>query len=131
MTAEIVIQKLMCIGYRVQTDGDDIILKADLDPDPVLAIPLIAELKQCKTEAVSLLKRRIVEWPADVKNLIDQFLISPTPESPFQLNRHTTVIDAGKFYSALRRDIEAGPKGPRARTGAIQCDLRDLQDKLH
>lgn len=131
MNAGVIIQKLKSIGYQVQTDGQDILLKADRDPDPVLVTPLLAELRQCKAEVVSLLKSRCTVWPADVKALLDWFIISPTQEAPFQLNRHTRVIDADLFYDALRQDIEAGPRGPRAKYGALQSDLRDLCDKLH
>lgn len=135
MTADIVIQKLKSIGYQVQTDGQDILLKADRDLDPEVAAPLLSELRRCKADAVTLLQRDRVtphtEWSAEVQALIDKFLSSPSPEAPFLLNGHTRVVDADLFYITLRRDIEAGPNGPRARYGAVQCDLRDLQDKLH
>jgi hypothetical protein len=135
MNADMVIQKLMSIGYQVQTDGHDILLKADRDPDPDVATLLFSELRRCKAEAVTLLQRdkdtRRAEWPAEVKALIDRFIISTVPESPFQLNAHTHVIDADLFYATLRRDIETGPNGPRARYGALQCDLMDLRDMIH
>lgn len=130
MTADIIIQKLISIGYQVRTDGRDILLKADRDPDPVLVTPLLAELRQCKAEAVCLLQGRRAEWPIEVKNLIDQFLISPIPEAPFQLNSCVKVINTDLFYDALRQDIKAGLRGPRARTGALQCDLIDLKRTL-
>jgi hypothetical protein len=141
MTAEMVMQKLKSIGYQIRTDGQDILLSADHDPDPELATILLSDLKQCKAEAVRLLQmgtnatsndmvrsgsRRSAAWPPDVKSLIDWFLISTTPEAPFHLNSCTRVINSEVFYAALRREIEAGPRGTRARYGALQSDLRDL-----
>ena len=55
MTADIVIQKLMSIGYQVQTDGQDILLKADRDPDPVLVTPLLAELRRWRRILATLI----------------------------------------------------------------------------
>jgi len=112
---------LKSIGYQIRTDGQDILLTADRDPDPAIATVLLSELKRCKTEAV-----HILSWTAEEKTLIDGFLISPTQEAPFQLNACTRVINSDVFYAALRREIEAGPRGVRARYGALQADLRDL-----
>ena len=125
MNADMVIQKLKSIGYQIRMDGREILLTADCDPDPAIATVLLLELKRCKPEAV-----RILNWTADEKTLIDQFLISPTHEAPFNLNACTRVINSEVFYAALRRDIEAGPRGTRARYGALQCDLQDLHN-LH
>jgi hypothetical protein len=135
MNALTVIRKLQAIGCHLKVDGDDILLTADKPPDADVATLLLGELKRCKAEAVTLLQRdkvtRRAEWPAEVKALIDRFIISPPPEAPFRLNGHTRVIDADLFYTTLRQDIEAGPNGPRARYGAVQCDLRDLKTILH
>lgn len=131
MTADIVIQKLMSIGYQVQTDGKDILLKADRDPDPVLVTPLLAELRQCKAEAVSLLKSKCAAWPADVKALLDWFIILPTHDAPFHLEPHRHIVGPAKFFESLRREIETGPRGPRARMGTLQSDLRKLKAHLN
>jgi hypothetical protein len=131
MNAEAVIQKLKSIGYQIRTDGQDILLSADHDPDPEQATILLADLKQCKAEAVRLLQGKSEAWPAEIKTLIDWFLISPTPEAPFQLNSCTRVVNSELFYAVLRREIESGPRGTRARHGALQNDLRDLQAKLN
>jgi hypothetical protein len=126
MKAEVVIQKLKSIGYHVRTDGRDILLSADHDPDPEMATSLLAELKRCKVEAISILKDKAEVWPAETRTLIERFLISPIQEAPFHLNRHTLVINSEVFYAALRREIENGPRGARARYGTLQGDLRDL-----
>lgn len=126
MNAQLVIEKLKAIGYAIRTDGRDIILSAEKDPDRGQAEALLADLKRCKAEAVRLLQG----WPAEARTLIDRFLISPTQEAPFQLNPCTRVINSDVFYACLRREIESGPRGARARHGALQGDLRDLQAKL-
>jgi len=70
-------------------------------------------------------------WPPEVQSLVDWFMKLKPPETPFYLEDHREIIDPKKFFSSLRRDIEAGPSKPRARTGALQSDLRNLRDKLH
>jgi hypothetical protein len=126
MSASTVIEKLRSIGYQIRIDGDDILLTADVEPPAELAMSLLAELKKCKQEAVALPQSKDAAWPAEVQTLIEWFRTAPTQEAPFHTNGHTKVIDAGLFYKALRRDILAGPRGPRARTGALQDDLREL-----
>ena len=126
MNAQLVIEKLKAIGYQVRTDGKDILLTAENDPPAEQAAALLADLKRCKAEAVRLLQG----WPAETRTLIERFIISPIPQAPFQLNPCTRVINAEMFYAVLRREIEAGPRGARARYGALQADLADLA-KLH
>ena len=126
MTAHLVIEKLKSIGYQVRTDGRDILLSADRDPDPELATALLTELRHCKAEAVRLLQSKSEAWPAEVKTLVDWFLTATTQEAPFQLNSCTRVINSELFYAALRREIERGPSGARARYGTLQGDLVDL-----
>ena len=122
MNAQVVLEKLRSIGYQIRTDGKDVILTAEKDPDHEQAAVLLAELRSCKQEAVQLLQG----WTPDERTLLDWFRSAPIPEAPFQLNGHTHVINADAFYAVLRREIEAGPGGARARYGTLQGDLRDL-----
>lgn len=46
--------------------------------------------------------------------------------SPFKLNPWTTITDPASWLEGLRHDIAAGTLGARARTGALQEDLRFL-----
>jgi len=124
MKTEMVLEKLRSIGYQIRVDGDDILLTADRDPDdPALVNTLLAELKRCKADAVRLLN---MAWPAEMKTLLEWFSMSPAKEAPFQLSAHVRVLNAELFYDTLRRDIERGPRGPRARTGALRDDLKYL-----
>ena len=65
------------------------------------------------------------KWDAEAEALIKRFrTLKPLPES-FELRPGSTVIDPVKFHASLEGDIQSGPRGPRARTGAILGDLRD------
>lgn len=65
------------------------------------------------------------KWDAEAEALIKRFrTLRPLGET-FELRPGSTVIDPVKFHASLEGDIQAGPRGPRARTGAIFGDLRD------
>lgn len=48
------------------------------------------------------------------------------PEVPFELMQAQIVVGKEKFLESLQRDIKRGPKGPRARFGALQADVKAL-----
>jgi hypothetical protein len=145
MTAEVVIQKLRSIGYQIRTDGQDILLTSDRDPpDPELATRLLTELKKYKAEAVSILKgsTALTEkpqpeanmrafWPLDDQSLIDWFSTLEPPTEPFYLESHRHIVAPSKFFASLQREIQTGPRGPRARMGTLQWDLRKLKAYLN
>lgn len=68
-------------------------------------------------------------WDQETEDNIKMFTIlylaERLPKPPFKLNTWTTV-NGPKFFEGLLADIKAGPGGPRARTGAIQEDLKQL-----
>ncbi len=53
-------------------------------------------------------------------------LYEAVPSKPFQLDQARFVADPVLFLVRLYRDVQVGPRGPRARTGALQEDLRLL-----
>ena len=53
-------------------------------------------------------------------------LYAAVPSEPFQLDQARFVADPVSFLVRLYQDVQAGPLGPRARTGALQEDLRLL-----
>jgi hypothetical protein len=63
-------------------------------------------------------ERELVEWISS----------AALPADPFVLDAARTVGDPATFFTTLRRDVEQGPGGPRARTGALQADLRLLKE---
>ncbi len=68
------------------------------------------------------------EWNETMKELIGWFEAASLPEEPFSINSYEHILQPATYYIALRRDIEAGPSGPRARFGALQGDLQRLRD---
>lgn len=70
-------------------------------------------------------------WPPEVQVLMDWFMKLEPPETPFYLEPHLHIIDPVKFFSSFRREIQTGPKGPRARMGTLQSDLRMLKACLN
>jgi len=134
---------LVAIGYEIILQGETIRLKYQKpDTPPKSARWLIDELKKYKAEVLIILKMRNVStqteksqtpanvnavWPPKVQSLIDWFIKLEPPAEPFYLQPHMRVIDPHKFFAKLRREIESGPSGPWARTGALQSDLQKLK----
>jgi hypothetical protein len=138
---------LAIVGYEIALEGDHLKLryrKSGCPPDTVK--PLIDELRKYKAEVVNILKMGSPDapaqksepqsnvkaaWPPDVQSLVDWFMIQGAPAEPFLLEPHLRVVDPGKFFESLQREIETGPRGPRARLGALQWDLWKLKAYLN
>lgn len=134
---------LTTIGYEIFLEEDHVKLryrKSGSPPDTVK--PLIDELRKCKAEVVNILKMGCLivpteesqppaqvnaEWPPEIQSLVDWFLTLDPPTEPFYLENHLHVVDPVKCFESLRQEIETGPRGPRARLGALQWDLRKLK----
>lgn len=67
------------------------------------------------------------EWNREMQDLIEWYMAIPKPTGSFYLERHQHVVDTGKFFESLKLEIQTGPTGPRARTGALQSDLQRLK----
>jgi hypothetical protein len=67
------------------------------------------------------------EWPAAVAAVIDWFQAARLP-ARFVLRDcpKTVVVDGPVWQAAVIRDSSAGPRGPRARYGAVQRDWADV-----
>jgi hypothetical protein len=68
-------------------------------------------------------------WSQEMTDLITWFTAAAgqLPQEPFALSPCAMVDDPARFYVALNVDITTGPAGARARTGALQQDLRRLR----
>lgn len=64
-------------------------------------------------------------WDPAVEALIAGFRKLAPAEKGFLLRDGAEVIDPVKFHQALELEIAGGPKGARARTGALRGDLED------
>lgn len=68
-------------------------------------------------------------WPPEIQLLIGWFLkLEPREIAPFYLEPHLHVTDPVKFCAALRREVLAGPTGPRGKHGALLEDVRKLKE---
>ncbi len=66
-------------------------------------------------------------WDGEIAGLVRWFLTIHPPTEPFELSRGVTVIKPALWWTVMRRELVLGPQGtPRARTGALQQDLRRL-----
>lgn len=70
-------------------------------------------------------------WPPEVQSLVDWFTALEQPTEPFCLEAHRHIEEPVKFFSAIGREIESGPGGPRVKTGALQYDLQKLKVYLN
>jgi len=66
-------------------------------------------------------------WGEAMAGLIQWFANASLPEDSFSICDHEHILNPEKYYSTLRRDIDQGPSGPRARTGALRGDLQRLK----
>ena len=65
-------------------------------------------------------------WGPETGVHVLYLLYEAVPSEPFQLDQARFVRDPFTFLVRLYRDVQVGPQGPRARTGALQDDLRLL-----
>jgi len=61
---------------------------------------------------------------------LQYLLYEAVPSEPFQLDQARFVSDPVSFLVRLYRDVQVGPEGPRARTRALQEDLRLLYTSI-
>jgi hypothetical protein len=138
---------LVVIGYEIFLEGNNIRYRYHKPGNPPdMVKPLIDELRRCKAEAVNILKMGNtftqdemsqpranvkVAWPPEVQSLVDWFLTLDQTKEPFHLEPHRRIVDPAKFFQSLRCEIQTGPRGPRAKMGALQCDLRKLKAYLN
>lgn len=67
-------------------------------------------------------------WDAETVSNIRWFRSAKLPAEGFALNSGLTVVNPELFRKGLEMDIEQGPRGIRARFGAVQGDLRRLRE---
>ena len=63
---------------------------------------------------------------SDARERALYLLYEAVPTEPFQLDQVRFVRNPVSFLVRLYQDVQVGPQGPRARTGALQEDLRLL-----
>ncbi len=118
MVAVTLLQEAEAAGLTVRVDGDRLVVRG-----PKSAADIAERLLDRKAEVIEALA---AEWDAEMLTLIRWFLGTHPPSAPFELSRGVTVLKPALWWTSLRRDLAAGPRGPRARYVALQQDLRRL-----
>jgi hypothetical protein len=77
-----------------------------------------------------IIPHRVPPWDDATHDLIRWFQAhrDRLPQAPFALHPWVKVDAPATFYGALEQDIAAGPRGARARTGALATDLHRLRE---
>jgi hypothetical protein len=83
--------------------------------------------------AAGTIPQLVSTWDREMSELITWFqaALDRLPREPFALHPWARVDAPATFYAALQQDIAAGPRGARARTGALAADLRRLWELDH
>ena len=69
-------------------------------------------------------------WDQQTKRYIDWFFSTELPVEEFELTPGARVLDPGKFYSAIRLQIETGPSIGRALRITLTENLRRLHERF-
>lgn len=117
------IEDVHSAGGTIIAAGDKLRLTA---PAP-LPDSLMDGLRHHKVAVMALVGP---DWDAETARIIEWFKTTSPPSEPFELFSHVKVIHPGRWWKNLKADIAAGPKGPRARYGALQADLKRLAEIL-
>ena len=124
-TAPELVREVQAAGGRIAAIGGRLKLSA---PAP-LPDGLVDELRVRKAEVLSFLQGQAsLRWGAETAALVAWFLGTPPPPEPFELYRGVTVLRPVLFWESLKGDIAGGPAVARARSGALQKDLRRLTE---
>jgi len=91
-------------------------------PKASLTDPLREALHAYKRSLLPILRT----WGPVTGLYVLYLLYEAVPSEPFQLDQARFVSDPVSFLVRLYRDVQVGPEGPRARTRALQEDLRLL-----
>ena len=90
---------------------------------------LVDDLRTHKAEVLSFLQGQAsLRWGAETAALVAWFRGTPPPPEPFELYRGVTVMHPVHFWKSIEADIAGGPAVARARSGALQKDLRRLTE---
>ena len=87
---------------------------------------LSPDLKEAIRAHWAVLLSILSTWLTETGLHVPYLLYEAVPSALFQLDQARFVRDPFSFLVRLYRDVQVGPRGPRARTGAVQEDLRLL-----
>ncbi len=125
--APALVREVQAAGGRIAVAGGRLKLSA---PAP-LPDGLVDDLRTHKAKVLSFLQGQTSSgWNAETFALIEWFLRTPPAPGPFNLYPGVTVLRPDRFWESLKGDIAGGPVVARARSGALQKDLRRLFELL-
>jgi hypothetical protein len=127
MTCRDLLQALQRQGIDVTIDGPDLVIDGPADR---IDDNLTSTLRAHKPELLQTLRVERYEmmgWCAADAELLAWFETAPLPTKPFLLFTWLRVLEPLLFYATLQGDILAGPRGPRARSRALQDELARLR----
>ena len=83
----------------------------------------VAEPRACRARKPERQPQQL--WPAAAADFV--LLLAPD-DLPRRFTRSpgVEVVNPERFLATLKREVVAGPRGPRARSGALQEDVRAL-----
>ncbi len=126
MSAVDALREMEAAGGRVELLADG---RLHIEAPEPLPDDLVDRLRANKPEIVAMLAGHADKrggWDEETAALIAWFMTTHPPTKPFELCRGVVILKPVPWWTALKRDIAEGPKGPRARYGAVQADLRRL-----
>lgn len=119
-TAQQLLAEARQSGAHITLAGNRIRVRATAPPPG-----LIERLRARKPELVAVLRReQSAGWDAETARLIAWFVEARPPARPFELMPGVTVMQPARWWTSIHADIAEGPRGPRARWGALQANLR-------
>lgn len=69
-------------------------------------------------------------WNPEIKSLIERFKKAPLPPLNVDLEPGVKIVNPKLWRECILSDIAAGPDGPRAKTGALQDELKAFFNTL-
>lgn len=74
---------------------------------------------------------KIEAWGTAMQALIRRFQEAPLPAPNVEFTPGITIVDPKQWREALLKDIELGAGGPRAKTGALEAELKFFVSRTH
>ena len=70
----------------------------------------------------------VPEWSQELADFILGLTPTDLPPAPFRLHPWANVVDSNRYLAWLKRDVELGPRSPRAQYGVLHGDMERLQE---
>ena len=122
------LEEARAAGLTVKVEGEKLVVRGPRDAEHIAL-----QLLESKPRVIAILRASEggeEGYGTEGLNWVFDLDAGHLPAAPFPLNSKMTVVDVDRFLSSLRTDLELGPRGARARTGALQEQCEELQELL-